>query len=142
MSGSSRCRKIGSLPGIRGLSSTSLMSRLSPALPRAGSFPQSYPGGRPMANARGPISPQSILLTDRVALVTGAGQGMGRAAAMAFSRLGARVAVCDRVPERVGEVAADLGPSSLCRVLDVREAGPVGSFVEEVAGRFGRVDIL
>jgi NAD(P)-dependent dehydrogenase (short-subunit alcohol dehydrogenase family) len=42
------------------------------------------------------LTPDSVLLTDRVAVVTGAAQGIGAAIATAFARFGADVAVCDR----------------------------------------------
>lgn len=88
---------------------------------------------------------RSILLTDRVAVVTGAAQGIGRATARLFARCGATVAICDRQAALLTEVAADieaLGRPVLSAELDVRDAEAVDGFVDAVGGRFDRVDVL
>ena len=66
-----------------------------------------------------PITPDSILLTGRRAVVTGAAQGIGAAIATTFARFGADVAICDRdadgLAATAGEIAARAGtrtPSS------------------------------
>lgn len=88
------------------------------------------------------LDPSSILLTDRVAVVTGAGRGLGRATALAMARFGASVAVCDRDAEATAAVADELGPSHHAEVLDVRDAAAVEAFVARVVERWGRVDVL
>jgi 3-oxoacyl-[acyl-carrier protein] reductase len=92
------------------------------------------------------IEPSSILLTDRVVVITGGGQGLGRATAMLFARFGARVAFCDRVSSRVSSTeplvrAAGAG-SVLAATLDVRDHPATAEWIASVAQEFGRVDIL
>jgi 3-oxoacyl-[acyl-carrier protein] reductase len=92
-----------------------------------------------------PLAPNSLLLTDRVAVVTGAAVGIGRAIASAFARFGADVALCDRDAENLASAAVDVdeaGRSALTRQLDVREVDQVGQFALAVRERFGHVDVV
>jgi len=87
----------------------------------------------------------SILLTDRVAIVTGAAQGIGRATALLFARCGASLALCDRQGPEMAAVAAEIeamGRPVITAELDVRDAPAVDTFVEAVVAKFGHVDIL
>jgi 3-oxoacyl-[acyl-carrier protein] reductase len=81
----------------------------------------------------------------RVALVTGAAAGIGRATALALSRLGADVALCDRQSDELREVADAVragGRRAEASVLDVRDADAVDRFLEKVGEAFGRLDVL
>ncbi|MDQ1520589.1 MAG: 3-oxoacyl-[acyl-carrier protein] reductase [Actinomycetota bacterium] len=92
-----------------------------------------------------PLTPDRVLLTDRVAVVTGAAVGIGRAIALAFAHFGADLALCDRDAEQLGDVADQarkLDRKVVTGVLDVRDAQQVDGFVAESVGELGRVDVL
>ncbi len=92
-----------------------------------------------------PLGPADVLLTDGVAVVTGAAVGIGRAIAGAFARFGADVALCDRDADNLAAAAVDVedaGRSALTAELDVREADAVAAFADAVRTRFGHVDVL
>ena len=79
------------------------------------------------------LEPASVLLTDRVAVVTGAAMGIGRAVAEAFGRFGARVAACDRAADELATLDVPVK-----EVLDVRD----GDAVRRWVGSLDRVDVL
>ena len=84
-------------------------------------------------------------LQDQVALVTGAGNGIGRAIAIAFARAGADVAVAGRNPQTLAEVAAEItaaGRRALAWKADVRNVPEVRAMVRQVVETFGRLDVL
>jgi NAD(P)-dependent dehydrogenase (short-subunit alcohol dehydrogenase family) len=88
-----------------------------------------------------PITPDSVLLTGRRAVVTGAAQGIGAAIAITFARFGADVAICDRDPDGLGRTAGEietLGRHAHAELLDVRQADSVNAWVEPL----DRVDVL
>jgi NAD(P)-dependent dehydrogenase (short-subunit alcohol dehydrogenase family) len=78
------------------------------------------------------ISPESVLLTDRVAVVTGAAQGIGAAIAVAFARFGADLAICDRESDGLATTAREIeatGRTASTAVLDVRDADAVRDWI-------------
>src|SRR5688500_4845447 len=86
-------------------------------------------------------------LTDRIALITGGGRGIGRAIALAFSQEGATVAVAARTTGEVKRVADEIGQAGAAQALavscDVSDASGVARMFEEVTARLGRApDIL
>jgi NAD(P)-dependent dehydrogenase (short-subunit alcohol dehydrogenase family) len=86
-----------------------------------------------------------VLLKDRVAIVTGAGSGIGRAAALLLAREGARVGALDADGEDLGRVVAEIGAAggvALALVADVSDAAQVRGAVERVASEWGRVDVV
>ena len=75
-----------------------------------------------------PITPDSILLTGRRAVVTGAAQGIGAAVATTLARFGADVAICDRDADGLARTAAAIaaeGRHAHAELLDVRDADAV-----------------
>jgi 3-oxoacyl-[acyl-carrier protein] reductase len=84
-------------------------------------------------------------LKDKVALVTGASQGIGRDTALALAEAGAKVAVAARNEEKLtalaGEIAA-AGGTALAVKIDVADAEQVKAGFKQVIERFGRLDIL
>ncbi|MCK2215858.1 glucose 1-dehydrogenase [Actinomadura sp. ATCC 31491] len=79
---------------------------------------------------------------DRVALITGAGSGIGRAMALAFAKAGARVVVSDIDRARAEESAALIGAEALAVTADVGDQASVAALVEAAIGAYGRVDVL
>ena len=84
-------------------------------------------------------------LTDKVALVTGASQGIGRDTALALAEAGAKVALAARNEEKLtalaGEIAAADG-TALAVKMDVADAEQVKAGFKQVIEKFGRLDIL
>jgi 3-oxoacyl-[acyl-carrier protein] reductase len=84
-------------------------------------------------------------LKDRVAIVAGSSQGIGRAAAFAFAAEGAQVALCARREAELDKTAAEIrsrhGVEVFTRAFDVAHDGAVRAFVAAVQERFGRVDV-
>lgn len=95
----------------------------------------------------GRLSSLSRSVTGKVAIVTGAASGMGRATARLFADEGAHVAIVDLGAERVlavvDEIRAVHGPDS-CEgwVVDMADPSAIRQLVTDVVGRFGGLDII
>lgn len=86
-----------------------------------------------------------MTVKDRVAMVTGAGQGIGEGIARALAAAGAKVVVNDVAADRAEAVAADLvasGTEAVAAVADVGRAEGAEAMVRAALEAFGRVDIL
>lgn len=86
-----------------------------------------------------------MLLKDRVAFVTGAGSGIGKAAALLLAREGARVGALDTDGDDLKGTIAEIeaaGGSALALVADVSDAAQVRGAVERVAAEWGRLDVV
>jgi 3-oxoacyl-[acyl-carrier protein] reductase len=88
---------------------------------------------------------QGLKLTGKVALVTGAAQGIGKAVAMLLARNGANMVVSDINLEKVEETAKEIeliGPKTIAIKVDVSNLKEVEQMVETILEKFGKIDIL
>ncbi|MDT8436939.1 MAG: glucose 1-dehydrogenase [Gemmatimonadota bacterium] len=81
-------------------------------------------------------------LEGKAAVVTGGNSGIGFAIATALRDEGAGVAILGRSPESLAVAASELGPDAIARRGDVTRPEDLDALYEEVAGRFGGIDIL
>ena len=84
-------------------------------------------------------------MTDQVALVTGAGRGIGAGCARAFAEAGADVAITARTTDQLEAVAAEiegLGRRELVFPADVSEVSQLDAFVEAAVAELGRIDVV
>lgn len=84
-------------------------------------------------------------LAGRVALITGAGQGLGKAIALRFAQEGAKVVALDVAPDGINAVAGEIkaaGGESLAVVCDVTQRAQVAAAVQAALDAFGQLDIL
>ena len=92
------------------------------------------------------ISGWKVMSVDqKVALITGGGQGIGKAICFAMARKGIRVAVNDIKEDRAAEVVKQIGRDSgiaSCFQADISDEDKIKSMVEKILDRFGRIDYL
>ena len=86
------------------------------------------------------MNPESALLTDKVAVVTGGGAGIGRGIARGLAAFGASVAIWERDETSTAATAEEVGGLGI--VTDVREAAQVDAALAETTGELGPVSIL
>ena len=90
-------------------------------------------------------SPTRGSLNSKVALITGASRGIGRATAELFAREGAKVVLCSRRKQQLGETMASItatGGEAIARIADVGIAREAEALVRLAVTRYGRLDIL
>jgi NAD(P)-dependent dehydrogenase (short-subunit alcohol dehydrogenase family) len=86
------------------------------------------------------LDPSAVLLTGRVAVVTGGGSGIGRGIARGLTAFGARVAIWERDEETSEAAAAEVG--GLSCAIDVRDPDQVDDALARTVARLGQVSIL
>ena len=85
------------------------------------------------------------MLQDKVTLITGASQGLGKALALAFAKDGAQVVVNARSEESIRPIAEEVkvtGAEVLAVAADVSKSADVERMVDETVERFGKIDVL
>jgi len=87
-------------------------------------------------------NPMEKKLTNRTALITGAGSGLGTAIARALASEGARCALAGRRPEPLEHVRLELGDRARAIPCDVRDEAQIENLVAQTVAEFGGVDIL
>ncbi|MEL7209485.1 MAG: SDR family NAD(P)-dependent oxidoreductase, partial [Actinomycetota bacterium] len=98
-----------------------------------------------MGDGAGGHGDPEVDLTGHVVVVTGGSRGIGLGVARHLGRVGARVAVTGRDPERLDRASAELdeiGAEHLTRSVDVRDREAAETLVADVVDRWGRVDGL
>ena len=81
-------------------------------------------------------------LQDKVALITGAGSGIGRATAERFAEEGAKVVAADLKAETAQATADAIGGDAFGVGIDVTDRASIAAVIEETVGRFGGLDVI
>jgi 3-oxoacyl-[acyl-carrier protein] reductase len=87
----------------------------------------------------------AMRLAGKVAIITGAGRGIGYATALKFGREGATVITCDINADQAQQAARDVaeaGGEAMGFQIDVRDPDSLTTMVEQVVARYGRIDCL
>lgn len=84
----------------------------------------------------------SSRLKNKIAIVTGAGSGIGRACAVALAHEGAKVTLVGRREDRLKEVAREIGDSALVLAADISKKLEIDRVIEQTVGRFGGLNVL
>lgn len=84
------------------------------------------------------------MLQDKVVIITGSGQGIGKHAAKTFAQENAKVVIADFNAELAKKTAAEIGKTteSMAVVTDVRNEDSVKSMIDQVMNRFGQIDVM
>jgi len=84
-------------------------------------------------------------VSGKIAIITGASEGIGRAAAQCFAEAGAKIVLVARSCEKLEELAKELRQENfdvLCSPADMRDCGAVRKMVDQAFEHYGRIDIL
>ena len=84
-------------------------------------------------------------LTDKVAVVTGAGSGIGKAAALLLAKQGAKIAAIDRTPDdsqKTIDQVQQLGSEGLVTIADISQPDQMQQAFQKIGEKFGRIDIV
>jgi NAD(P)-dependent dehydrogenase (short-subunit alcohol dehydrogenase family) len=95
----------------------------------------------PRAQSREPRA-MNLQLQDKVAIVTGASKGIGRAIAKTLAQEGMRLVVVARSRAQLDELASPLGDGCLVQAVDLTNPAAQSTIVTETMARYGRIDVL
>lgn len=85
---------------------------------------------------------KSVRLKGKVAIITGAGSGIGRACAVAFAREGAKVVLVGRTAKKLELVAKEIGDAALVHVADLAQAHSIPTITKSAVEQFGALHVL
>lgn len=81
-------------------------------------------------------------LKDRVAIVTGGAQGIGRAVAERMLNCGAQIAIWDRDSDQLAQTVSELGDNVFAVNADIADSASIGAAVKKTLDKFGKIDVL